>query len=465
MPRPAFCRTSYLVAALLLVLPGCASPPGGAAADGALAIDGAAGGDEGSGADARGPGPDGRSTGDRSVPPLDGDAPPIDGEPPPADGGPLPVGGAPDGATPDGAIPDGATPDGVSPAGADFPGHQPGKIYLGYGVDAASCAAGSTLAEEQARTGATRLGRYYEGNMTSTSAEVSRFESELAAGRLAWISFKENPYSWAQIAAGDADDVLAAKAAAYRGVSGPGLITFHHEPSGDGTPAEYVAAWQRILDVWQAAGGTGQITPTPILNGFFLGYPHSGRGYTDDEMAEWLPDSLIARFRVIGYDGYDAGSYGNIGIPLVKVVRRWREWLLRRQAVIADGQRRYLALGETGVFFGSDNPAVTSYLTSGDGDFPGGYPGWTTLWQYLVDTASGDGAHVAVNYFNSIVNTRAQCDWSLAARRPTTTAADQACDAGNEQPPPAAGVADASRAARFGESLTSPVVADVRDLP
>ncbi|MFO0742929.1 MAG: hypothetical protein U0270_44045 [Labilithrix sp.] len=343
--------------------------------------------------------------------------------------------------------------------GAAFPGHKVGKVYLGYGVDEASCPAGATLAEEEALTGPTTLLRWYEGRIDATTAEVKHFDEAFTSGRLAWSSFKEQPYTWKQIADGAADDTLKAKAVAFQAAKGPGLVTFHHEPSGDGTPAEYVAAWNRILDVWRDAGGTGPITPAPILNGFFQSFPNGGSGYTDLQMAEWIPDTLLARFRVIGFDGYDGGDYTSPGIPVARTVRKWHEWLLRRQAVIADGKRRYLALGEVGVFFAKSRASVTSWPTSADGEFVGGYPGWDAVWTALTKYGDGDGAYIAVNYFDSIKNTSASNDWSLRARRPTTGAADLACDSGNAQPPPGSGVADATRIDAFKVSLSSSLVA------
>lgn len=357
------------------------------------------------------------------------------------------------------------TPD-ASPDGGDggggatpFPGYRAGKVYLGYGVDEASCSAGTTLAQEEALTGPTTLRRWYEGKIDATTAEMKHFDDAFMSGRLAWSSFKGQPYTWKQIADGAADDVLKAKATAFQAAKGPGLVTFHHEPYNDGTPADFVAAWNRILDVWRDAGGTGPITPAPILNGFFQGYPNAGKGYTDLEMAEWLPDTLLARFRVIGFDGYDANDYVAPGIPVARTIRKWHEWLLRRQAVIADGKRRYLALGEVGVFFGASRASLTTWPTSTENEFGGGYPGWNTVWTALTKYGDGDGAYVAVNYFNSIKNTSANNDWSLRARRPTTGAADLACDSGNEQPPPGASVADATRLDAFKTSLESALVA------
>jgi len=113
------------------------------------------------------------------------------------------------------------------------------------------------------------------------------------------------------------------------------------------------------------------------------------------------------------------------------------------------------------VFYGTTRASITTWPTSGEGEFPGGYPGWDTVWQQLVNSSAGDASYVAVNYFNSIINTRANVDWSLRARRPSVTAQDLACDAGNEQPPPGPGVADATRVQRFKASLKSAQVADV----
>ncbi|MBI5507972.1 MAG: hypothetical protein HY903_04355 [Deltaproteobacteria bacterium] len=369
----------------------------------------------------------------------------------------------------------------------DFPGYQAGKIYLGYNVEDVpgelyadwhtGCPNGTTLAEEQTYTGPnpTRLARKFEGKIDFTADEVLEFETALAADRLGWVSFKgrkagsapDDPtYTWTQIADGEADSILQDKATMYQTVSGPGLVTFHHEPYQDGVVSEYVRAWHRILDVWEAAGGTGMITPCPVLNGNFLSTLES-----EDLLAEWMPNSLLARFRVIGFDAFDTGTYAKPGIPVDRTIRKWRQWLAARQQQIDDGHQRYLAVGATGVFYGSTRTSPRSSA------FPDGYPGWDTVWGTLVANSSGDASYVAVNYYNAIINTRTGVDWSLRARRPTclgcfddggpstcTCAKDLSCDSSNGQPPPARGAADPSRVDAFKSSLGSASVAKISAL-
>jgi hypothetical protein len=84
------------------------------------------------------------------------------------------------------------------------------------------------------------------------------------AGRIPYLSWNarmtdRSTVRWADIASGAYDPVILARAADLVAFGGPVVFSFNHEPENDlaaGTPADFVAAFRHIHDVFQAAGVT-----------------------------------------------------------------------------------------------------------------------------------------------------------------------------------------------------------------
>ena len=83
-------------------------------------------------------------------------------------------------------------------------------------------------------------------------------------GRIPFISWKPTgpagTLTWAQVARGDGDAELIARADAVRAWGRPLYLSFHHEPEDDtatyGTAADFVAAFRHVVDVFRAEGAT-----------------------------------------------------------------------------------------------------------------------------------------------------------------------------------------------------------------
>ncbi len=127
-----------------------------------------------------------------------------------------------------------------------WPGHQPGKIYLGMSSPDVNLAVASV-----GEVGAHRS--FYDWD--DLSRELPVIAEAHQARRLPWTSFKPPAGAvrpWADVASGMYDADLEARADAYETIAGSLLVTFHHEPHGDdeeGTPAEWAAAWAHVHDV------------------------------------------------------------------------------------------------------------------------------------------------------------------------------------------------------------------------
>lgn len=78
---------------------------------------------------------------------------------------------------------------------------------------------------------------------TGVTKAVSTARTDLAAGRLPWISFKL-PHSWADMVSGAGDAWARDLARQLAALDGPVWVAFHHEPEGDGD----IQLWRRMQE-------------------------------------------------------------------------------------------------------------------------------------------------------------------------------------------------------------------------
>jgi len=127
--------------------------------------------------------------------------------------------------------------------------------------------------------------RHGSGPLVVTAA------SDVAAGRLPWVSVKTPP--WESMAAGAHDAEIDEMLTGLDAIEGPVWLTIHHEPEGggedgnnpddDGGPSAHLAMNRRVRDRMTALG-TDNISLAPILMSWtFL--PESGR----DPDSWWEP--------------------------------------------------------------------------------------------------------------------------------------------------------------------------------
>jgi len=173
----------------------------------------------------------------------------------------------------------------------------PGAVYFGLNIldiDAREAHFGH-------RMGVCRS--YWNNSSGSTAAAVAQVSDDLAAGRVAWPSFKltnstaDPDWTWAQFAAGDGDTWFAALLAALDAIgAGPILLTLHHEPVGDGDAADYLAMYEHAKTMTDAYP---RILLTPVLNAskFYQTAPGGPHIAFADYMSATSAD-------VFGYDIY-----------------------------------------------------------------------------------------------------------------------------------------------------------------
>jgi hypothetical protein len=271
---------------------------------------------------------------------------------------------------------------GGSPAAAatvQFPGHKPGKIYLGLSNG------GASLSDTLSRTGPLGLRRTYY-SWGSVSGELSNIRADHAAGRMPWISFKPASTSaggWTAIASGRYDADLRARARAYAGLSRPVIVTFNHEPHNDstGTPSDFARAWCRVHDVMKSETGLRNVVSVPII-GEWVFNPYNKQ----HEPEQFITGPVLDRCHMLGVDLYQNSSGQGYSIRLARVLN----WLNAR-----GHSTKPVGLGET--------------ACSMDFSIPNGIEWWNSSWKWAVSSQRV----AALSYFNSVRNNNLEADWRL----------------------------------------------------
>lgn len=267
----------------------------------------------------------------------------------------------------------------ASAATAQFPGHKPGKIYLGLSNG------GQSLSTTLERTGPVGLRRTYY-DWSGLSGELRNIRSDHAANRMPWVSFKPastRSGGWAALASGQHDGALRERARAYAGLSRPVMVTFNHEPHNDstGSPADFARAWCRVHDVMKNETGLKNIVSTPIIGDWVFNPVNKEQGPED-----FLTGAVLDRCHMLGVDLYQNPSGQGCAERLGRVL----DWLdARGHSTMPVG------LGETGCSMGFKNPDGVEW--------------WNSSWKWSVNSERV----AAISYFNSARNNNSGRTWLL----------------------------------------------------
>jgi PKD domain/Glycosyl hydrolase family 26 len=116
------------------------------------------------------------------------------------------------------------------------------------------------------------------------------------------ITSTGSPVLWSQIASGSDDATIVAQAKGLASVGAPVLLAFDHEANlhtEDGTPADYVAAWQHYVTIVRRYA--------PNVS-FVLILSHYA--YDQNTISEWYPgDSYVDWVGADGYNHYNCGKH------------------------------------------------------------------------------------------------------------------------------------------------------------
>jgi cell division septation protein DedD len=270
----------------------------------------------------------------------------------------------------------------TSVPGSQWPGQIPGKFYLGM-----SC--GTTCSSKEAQLGqGYGVHRQYK-NWGDWSGVAKDIQQDSAAGRLPWISIKGpggGPAGWQAVAEGSYDDQIRALATVLKANDAhPVLITFHHEPSNDGTEAQgalWAGAYVRFHDVLKAEGALTNVADPPILGDWLF----NPTNRTQDP-ANWVTDAVLQRAPFMGIDLYENSS----GETFADRIPRILDWMAQRGY-----PNKMIGIGESG---------------STDSSYP------LSAVEWLNESLSWVAQHTdkvgVVSYFNSTNNSRSGVYWPL----------------------------------------------------
>jgi hypothetical protein len=154
--------------------------------------------------------------------------------------------------------------------------------------------------------------------LTSLTAGMSQPLATCNAGMYPVISLGTGSYSWAQIAAGMADADLRAMATKLAALPCNVFVTIQHEPYGNGTPADFSAMEAHALPL---LGPDPGVKVGVIVNGWW--WSSMAKGYTDAEIAQWIPKSVINVSDVIAADTYQSSATGEDGATKMRNMASW----------------------------------------------------------------------------------------------------------------------------------------------
>ena len=308
--------------------------------------------------------------------------PPTPTPPTPTPPTPTPPTPTPPTPTPPTPTPPTPTPPTPSPRG-EWAGHIPGKFYLGM-----SC--GVVCGEKE-----TSLGQSYGVHRTykqwnNWSGVAKEIQRDHAAGRLPWVSFKpplQGAAGWSGIADGKYDaDIKALATTLKANDDKPLLVTFHHEPSNDGTEDEgklWAAAYVHIHDLLKAEGALGpNVSDPPILQDWIFNPTNRLQ-----DPINWATDEVLERVPFMGIDMYQNSSGETFAVRIPRII----DWMADRGY-----PNIMVGIGETGSTGNwADAPADT----------------W--LNDSLTWVANNTDKVGVVSYFNSTANSASDVYWPL----------------------------------------------------
>lgn len=229
----------------------------------------------------------------------------------------------------------------------------------------------------EART--SRLGvrrTYFRADQLDYAVRVA--QTDLAAGRLPWISFKF-PLSWEDMAAGRGDQWVRTVATRLAQLDGPVWVAFHHEPEGDGDIHAWTRAQQHVAPIVR------ELAPNVAYSIVLMGYHQVFGDVQQYGVDKIWPDTKID---ILGLDTYN--YYGVDGY--------------RAKAPTDLTARYFVPLGawarEHGVAWGVAEMGYTNRTLAED-------PQWLTRTFEGIE----DNGGIAMTYFNSSLNS--VTDWRL----------------------------------------------------
>ena len=153
---------------------------------------------------------------------------------------------------------------------------------------------------------------------TGFDASLNLATKACAAGMYPIMSFKTGSYSWAQVAAGNADAALKTLNTRLTALNCDVFVAIHHEPAKDGTAADWSKMQVHALPI---LGVGADVKVGVIGNGWW--WSATSQGYTDAEIAAWITPAVIKVSDVIAGDTYQSTTTSEEAAPKMIRMGSW----------------------------------------------------------------------------------------------------------------------------------------------
>lgn len=268
----------------------------------------------------------------------------------------------------------------TSAATPRWPGHKPGKCYLGF-------ATRSPLQRELDRVGSIGVRRHFY-QWSIGPYEKRRIADDHAARRIPWVSFQPpsgNASTWRAIGNGQYDAEIRRRARAYAEFNKPIIVTFHHEPTEEGRsgdlPLQFRRAWCRVHDVMKDETNLRNVVSVPII-GEFTFNPWNRKDDPDD----WVRPDVLSRCHFFGTDLYQNPSGEGLGVRLERIRDHLRN--------MGYGQKM-IGIGEIGAT-GRWGPSAETW--------------WRRQWNWVSNNTDKVGV---ISYYHNPAGTPSKPTWRL----------------------------------------------------
>ncbi len=165
---------------------------------------------------------------------------------------------------------------------------------------------------------------------------------------------------WSAVAAGEFDSTLESAAKGLAALDKPFFITFDHEAdqksklSARGTPAQFVAAWRHIREVFIKAGANQAIW-TWVVTGYPANYSTAAKLYPGNDAVDW-----------ISWDPYDSRGCGSGTVgsappqTFADIATPFYRWLATSGAQAGISLKKPYMISETGSAYDPKDPQASA---------------------------------------------------------------------------------------------------------
>jgi hypothetical protein len=236
-----------------------------------------------------------------------------------------------------------------------------------WGISAQGAQRTSVASLEQATGHRLTIIYYFEGIDTG-ALPTAQQRSDVASGHTLHINLESRRFAvsghpqvrWSQITAGNFDAALRKTAAGLAALRVPVFLTFDHEvdvpakTAARGTPAEYIAAWRHLHQLFATAGASNVLWAW-VVTGYGPNNARAASLYPGNDVVDW-----------VSWDPYDqrgcqsGGVGGKKAQTFAQVAKPFYQWLQ------TDGVRAGISLtkpyliSETGSAFDPRDPGASA---------------------------------------------------------------------------------------------------------